>query len=409
MSEMDWRGRIAGVRTINRPAVKEDIMRPHLSIGMGVLVLSMACAAYGGRWEILPPVFPGYQTEGVAVSADGSVVVGSTGTPTGQRAFRWTEATGMVTLPVPAGVTMTWATDVSNDGNWISGYGGSSFGTRSGWKGFRFQVGGALDVIEVEGKGVWAKGISGDGQRIAGTVQGVAARDPSEAFTWTLSGGLASLSNPLYAPPGPSNANAISADGGVVAGDTGSADGMQRSGFRWTGPAGMSAVGNFTASAASRDGSTVVGTIATDHGFAAFRWTEPQGVVELPHPGFGSNYTSAALGVSGDGSRVVGYIEDQSTDLRQAFIWDQTHGYVLLQDLLENVYGYDLTGWSLTKAYAISDDGNTVVGRGLSPQMTQEAFRVYLTPEPSTLSLVLVSGATGLLRRRRGNGPQKSR
>ena len=280
----------------------------------------------------------------------------------------------MVTLPLPPGVSMTWATDLSDDGNWISGYGGSSFSTRSGWKAFRYQVGGGLDVIEADQKGVWAKSISGDGQRIAGSARVSLPSLQSEAFTWTLSTGVVPLSSPLYPPPGPTNANAISADGSVVVGDTGSSDGLQRSGFRWSEPLGMSAVGNFTASAASRDGGTIVGTITTDHGFAAFRWTEAQGLVELPHPGFGSNYTSAALGVSGDGSRVVGYIEDQNTDLRQAFIWDNTHGYILLQDLLENVYGYDLTGWSLTKAYAISDDGNTVVGRGLSPQMTEEAL-----------------------------------
>jgi uncharacterized membrane protein len=126
--------------------------------------------------------------------------------------------------------------------------------------------------------------------------------------------------------------------------------------------------------------------------------------MELSHPGFGDNYTASALGVSGDGSRVVGYIENQSTDLRQAFIWDDVHGNILLQSLLENAYGYDLKGWTLTKSYAISDDGNTVVGRGINPQGEDVAFRVFLTPEPSTLLLAMGLGAAGLWRRRGRRG-----
>ena len=60
-------------------------MRWHSGSGFAVSFLFITCSAYAGSWEILPPLFPGYQTEGVAVSADGSVVVGSTGTPAGQR------------------------------------------------------------------------------------------------------------------------------------------------------------------------------------------------------------------------------------------------------------------------------------------------------------------------------------
>jgi probable HAF family extracellular repeat protein len=364
----------------------------------GVLLFCLAWTAYGGRFEILPSLYAGFQTEGVAVSADGSVVVGSSGTPSGQRAFRWTEATGTVALPVLAGVTMTWATDVSSDGAWIAGYGGSSFGTRNGWKAFRYHIDGSMDVIEAAGGGIWGKGISGDGQRLAGTSQGAGATDPAVAFTWTVSDGVVPLSGPLYPAPAPTNANAISADGAVIVGDTN--NGVSGNGFRWTQQTGMVAVGNFSATATSRDGSVVVGAITTDEGFQAYRWTEIDGIVELPHPGFGPGYTASALGVSGDGSRVVGYIENQSTDLRQAFIWDDIHGNILLKELLENAYGYDLTGWNLTKAYAISDDGNTVVGRGYSPQGADVGFRVFLTPEPSTVTLMLFMGAAGLLRRR---------
>jgi hypothetical protein len=48
-------------------------MRFHPSGWPGVvLLISLAAAAHAGRFEILPSLFPGFQTEGVAVSADGS-------------------------------------------------------------------------------------------------------------------------------------------------------------------------------------------------------------------------------------------------------------------------------------------------------------------------------------------------
>jgi probable HAF family extracellular repeat protein len=361
-------------------------------------LLCLATLARAGRFEVLPSLSPGFQTEGVAVSADGSVVVGSSGTPGGQRAFRWSEETGIVALPLPPGVTMTWATDISSDGTWISGYGGTSFATRAGWKAFRYNIDGSMDVIENPSGGVWARGISGDGSKMTGTIQGAGATDPATAIIWTPPGGVAPLSDPLYPPPAPTNANAISADGAVVVGDTN--NGMVANGFRWSEPGGMVAVSNFSASATSRDGGVVVGLITGDDGFQAYRWSESTGPLELPHPGF-DDYTAAALGVSGDGSRVVGYIEDPATDLRSAFIWDDTHGTLPLQQLLEESYGYDLDGWHLTKAYAISDDGHTVVGRGINPQGEDVAFRVYLTPEPSAAILVLLAGAGGLLKRQR--------
>jgi hypothetical protein len=164
----------------------------------------------------------------------------------------------------------------------------------------------------------------------------------------------------------------------------------------------MVSLSNFSAAAASRDGGVVVGILTGDDGFQAYRWSEAEGLLELPHPGF-NGYTAAAMGVSGDGSRVVGYIEDPATDLRKAFIWDDIHGHIPLKQLLEESYGYDLSGWNLTKAHAISDDGHTVVGRGLSPQGEDVAFRVFLTPEASTVMLVGFLVAFGLPRRHRSS------
>jgi len=344
----------------------------------------------------------GAPTEAVAVSADGSVVVGSYHTPDGQRAFIWTEAGGRVALDQPAGPTWSWATAVSGDGNTIAGYAGSSFGTRIGWEGVRWQVGGGMDILTAAGAGVWAAGISADGATVVGTSQGVGASDQAMAYRWTAGGGIQPLGT-LYdtLPTHSSIAKGISADGSTIVGNTGGTEGINsyNVGFRWTQDQGMTSVGGaFSVNAVSRDGQVIVGAVDTAQGFEAFRWTPADGFDLLGT--LGPNQTSQALGVSGDGRRVVGFVEDQSTDLRTAFVWEEGKGMRLLQDVLVNEFGFadDLVGWTLTKVYAVSDDGSTLVGRG-NFEGQDLAFRAVF-PEPATLTLLALGGLGVVLRRR---------
>ena len=359
----------------------------------------VAGTATAGLWEVLGNLSPEHASEAVAISADGSVIVGSSGTLEGQRAFRWTLETGIQALPMPPSVdvTMTWATDVSADGSTIVGYGGNNFGSRQGWEGLIWQNSAIPSEIAVQDKGVWLHGVSGDGLVAVGSQHAVEAMTYSEAFRLPVGGTPTPLSGPLYTEGiVQSSAAAISADGQVIVGDITQLDPIVRSGFRWTEATGMTPVGDFAVNAASRDGSVVVGTVVVPggEGFQACRWTDAEGVVPLGL--FAEGFTSQALGVSGDGSRIVGFVENMNTDLRQAFLWEEEMGMRLLQDVLHERYGFDLTGWSLTKAYAISDDGRTVVGRGYSPQGVDEAWRAVLAPEPGTVTLLAAGCVCGL-------------
>ena len=333
----------------------------------------------------------GLASEARGTSADGTVVVGSSGTSAGQRAFIWTSATGMVQLPTPTGLGMTWAQDVSPDGNFVVGFGGNGFGSPVGWEGIRWGTLGGMDRIALAGSGVWAKGVSGDGSIVTGGTSGAV----EQAFVWTAAGGLVGLT-----PPGPgtwrTNAEAISADGRVVVGDWINVDAGTRDAFRWTAETGMVGLGAFAASAVSDDGSVVVGTLGSGPTFEAFRWTEATGIVPLGT--LGPNNESRARGVSRDGSRVVGYITSTLDDSSQAFIWDAEHGMRLLKDRLEQDCGLDLTGWTLTQAWDVSNNGPTIVGRGINPQGVEEAWRAVL-PEPATLAL-LGLGVLAVFRRR---------
>ena len=118
----------------------------------------------------------------------------------------------------------------------------------------------------------------------------------------------------------------------------------------------------------SADGSTVVGRSHGASGFEAFRWTSDDGMVglgDLP----GGNFESIALGVSADGSRIVG--EGLNPDLPgyQASLWTEETGMVGLGVLLD-----DPSGPSSSTARAISADGSVVVGVATSTGGDGEAF-----------------------------------
>lgn len=81
-------------------------------------------------------------------------------------------------------------------------------------------------------------------------------------------------------------------------------------------------------------------------------------------------------------------------------IWDAANGMQDLKGVLENTYGLNLTGWTLTGAYAISDEGSTITGTGGNASGNQEAW-VARVPEPGTLvSVLTLLGAVVMFRRR---------
>lgn len=101
--------------------------------------------------------------------------------------------------------------------------------------------------------------------------------------------------------------------------------------------------------------------------------------------------------VSADGTIVVGV--GNSASGSEAFIWDSVNGMRSLQSVLTEDFGLDLTGWTLNEALGVSNNGLTIVGRGINPNGFLEAW-IATVPEPCAFAF-LASGGLVLTRRRR--------
>lgn len=159
---------------------------------------------------------PGQGGVALGVSADGAVIVGWADTLVGREAFRWTEATGIVSLgalgtdPIDA-----FASDASADGSVVTG---QSMSDRPNVEAIRWtEATGMVGLGDVPGGFFYALGfaISDDGGVICGSAIGDSG--DFEAFRWTEAGGLEQLDSDIGSRFS-SSANAISADGSLIVG-----------------------------------------------------------------------------------------------------------------------------------------------------------------------------------------------
>jgi probable HAF family extracellular repeat protein len=319
-----------------------------------------------------------------AVSADGSVVVGTSQSSNGFEAFRWTATKGMLGLgDLPGGGFQSEASGISSDGGVIVGSGRSAAGSEAF---YWTESGGMIGVGDLPG-GVfasYASAVSADGRVIAGYSSSTrSGASYAEAFRWTSTNGMTSLGDLPGGDPS-SFAFAMSADGSVIVGASGSgnATGGSWEAFRWSAKTGMLPLGDFPGGATnsvaygiSPDGAVIVGrghTGVED----PFRWTTESGFVHL---GFLPCDTwSTAFAASANGAIVVGDPNQSRGDC--AFIWDAQHGMRNLRAVLSNDYRLNPAGWQLSSARAITSDGQIIVGSGINPAGQTEAWIADLRP-----------------------------
>jgi len=315
-----------------------------------------------------------------AVSADGKVVVGyrSLGGSDAE-AFRWTAAGGMEGLgDLPGGRFSSSAESVSGDGTVIVGSGSVAQNNQHAFRWTPSQ--GMVDIhVPAYGTNSYASSVSDNGALVVGA----AGTNSLTGFRWGVITGPFSLTD---VEP---NANA---DGSVIAGSSDSKP------VRWLVAPNGQMTRDFVSSASglcsdiSPDGNIAVGTI----GGKAFRWRALDGLLNI-HDTSGVWTGSLAFGVSADGSRVVGQGNIFNLNGDQAFIWDEANGMRRLEDVLQNDFGLDLSGWTLTIAFAVSDDGKTIVGCGQHQGVGSEAWIAHIPASAPAVPTVSMSGLLALL------------
>lgn len=331
---------------------------------------------------------PDAMTFAYGISNDGEIVVGASYSilPDGPYAgsavlqgFRWEngEITGIGMLSTTSTIPWSFATDISADGSTIVGYSMSDNAFSMGWEAVRWSADGQIealgDFIPTE---YWSesKGVSGDGSIVVGV-----SYMTGQGFRWE-NGVLESLST---AAVHFGNATAISDDGTAIIADV-IIDNIQYAVIWKEGDiieiAEFPVDGSIYPMNISGNGLFVVGEVyipgVSDNGFI---WSESGGLIEIESLG---GFSIQVLGVSDDGSVVVGWSQDNAAN-PHAFIWTEENGTQKLQDVLENIYGLELPGWTLTSANDITPDGKTIIGDGINPQGQREGWRIVL---PSTMS-----------------------
>lgn len=280
-----------------------------------------------GGMEYIGTLYAGWQSEARAMSADGSVIAGSSFDADQQRAFRWTDAGGFEDLGT---LQPTWWSEAQG----ISGNG-------------LIVVGNSFDPTDVDG-------------------------NSSRAFRWTQGGGMVDLGTLA----GGSNAvaNGTNFDGSVVVGTSESANGDRA--YRWTEAGGMVDLGvlpgddSSYGSATNGDGTVVVGNSGRyviingdqEEYTHAIRWTASTGMQDLgilPGGDF-----SNARDVNADGTVVVGTSGTIGVE-KFAFRWTQAGG-------MENLG--TLTGAQSSEGRAVNADGTVVVGEAYFADGPERAF-----------------------------------
>lgn len=330
---------------------------------------------------------------GPGISGDGAAVVGEYRFAAGQdlHPFRRIAETviDLGTLDGNGGLAFS----ASFDGSVVVGYSGNE---AFRWDGSMHGLGGAGG-----GSVSRAWGVSADGSVVSGALG--PAGGPLQAFRWTQPTGIVPLGTfGVYVG---TRGEGMSADGATIAGWGHETNFDLQQAARWSVGGGWVPLGflpgkdKSSAHGISANGQVIVGASWVDFptNREAFRWSETSGMVslgDLP----GGALASIALDACADGSIIVG--AGDSANGSEAFVWDGFHGMRALRDVLI-AEGADLTGWSLTVARGISDDGRWIVGEGINPDGLQEAWvaQIAAVPEPSALLLLGAVGAGLLLRR----------
>ena len=370
---------------------------------------------------------PVVQNSGIAgLSHNGRIATGVIATGfNGAPAWRWTPERGLETIPdfLDANGMSAWAQPIAGAVLDENGYEVAAIAYSNASVAGAVVVGAYPGSTQVDNYLSSAFGVSGDGIAV-----GLAYDETGNAiaFRWNAATGMTRL--PVNRPDTFSRANGISHDGNVAFGWNDQNDGY-RTGVIWIGEEIIDVVdaGGFPvgeAYASTPDGGVVVGGgLYTENGSEAWRWTAATGAQAigiLPVGQPGATRTPAtklsarldrtkpdaaeepdgflppesfAFAVSDDGNVIVG--ASGRWPIRTATIWTQDTGLIPLADYV-TARGVTIpAGWELAAATAISADGKTIGGWGMDEEGIMAAFIVDLHANVPTDAILEAHGTIG--------------
>ncbi|MDX2131993.1 MAG: hypothetical protein SFY69_08075 [Planctomycetota bacterium] len=365
---------------------------------MAGLVACVASSARGQSFQLvgLPQGYTGTLSAGV--SADGSVVAGWSTNSNGRGpGWSWTADAGRIDLTGPGFQPNTGALGISGDGRYLVGRNGPSPSSQPATA-YRYDretgVLHQLGVLESYTRSV-ANDASFDGSVVVGTLGRGSTIEGEQAFRWTPSGGMQPLG---FTRPGEhfiSQANAVSADGNTVVGESA---GFGSEAFVWTSELGMRALppvsmpnaGSSIAFGMNADASIIVGLGGTS-GRHPIRWQDGLASnLGLP-TGF---VRGSARATSDDGSVIVGQVVGGANV--QAAIWTPQTGPIVLSEYLGGIGVQLPPGLTLYNATGVSADGLTIVG-----YTTGTVGQGFVITIPAPTSLIVFTLVPAFVFRRR--------
>ncbi|MCX5689442.1 MAG: immunoglobulin domain-containing protein [Planctomycetota bacterium] len=311
-----------------------------------------------------------------AVSADGSVIAGRSGTNFyyggSTHAVQWTSSGGLLDLDPLVNDSAAWG--ISGDGIVMAGRGLS--GSR-GYRAFTWTAAGAIDHAFQGGE---LFGVSFDGTVSVGDQTdnaGTHAVRYSNSRTTRLDLDAGAFSSIAYG---------TNASGSIIVGIA-SLPSVGTRAFRWTESGGLVNLGQQTpggisgAKGISSDGSTIVGYTTILNRAHAWRWVGST-QTDMSLLADSTPLTSTAQAASSDGSTIVGSASWNGTT-NHAFVWRADTGMLDLNDVMRQTLP---AGWTLSDAYGVSANGQVIVGGGINPSGVPEGWIIGV---PSCISPIL--------------------